>query len=186
MEEYNLVDEKYLFVEYKVFNLESVFNKKHPQINIFDIGRRRIYDEYYKNNNKAQALKKQIEPTIQNIILQLEEKNEYGFSKVVRSLMDLDYMIQKEFVKGLKEARKAKKEREDSIVYYYIEVEKTKDLPSMTFLIYESTRKEIEISIKGFIAQTIEGKKKNPQDKVIGLMNYIEDEENKISMWTYL
>ena len=62
-------------------------------------------------------------------------------------------------------------------MYYYIKVEETIDLPSMTFLLYESTRKEIEISVKGFIGQTIEAKKKNPKDKVIGLMNYIEDEE---------
>lgn len=186
MEEYNLVDEQYLFVEYKVFNLESIFNKKHPEINIFDIGRRRIYDEYYKNNNKTQALKKWIEPNIHNIILQLEEKNQYGFSKVVRSLLELDHILQKKSVEGLKEARKTKKEREDSIVYYYIKVEETIDLPSMTFLLYESTRKEIEISVKGFIGQTIEAKKKNPKDKVIGLMNYIEDEEYIISMWTYL
>lgn len=79
-----------------------------------------------------------------------------------------------------------KKKDEDSIVYYYIKVEETIDLPSMTFLLYESTRKEIEISVKGFIGQTIEAKKKNPKDKVIGLMNYIEDEEDIISMWTYL
>ena len=81
IQQYFYMDEKYLWVEYKVKNLESIFNKRYPMLHILDTKRAKIYEEYYVNNNRTKALNKNMHPKIKEMIYKLEKAELLFWSK---------------------------------------------------------------------------------------------------------